>query len=100
MIILLLSWTLHGRGSRSGGVLEALHQSAYSVVTISVHQVASKSRSLFVKRSANTKKRRTMTVLANVAMRNLVKPSVGIRREAMLTTGKITEYVMRLEPKV
>jgi hypothetical protein len=41
-----------------------------------------------------------MTVLANVAMRNLVLPGVGIRREAMSARGKITEYVMRLEPKV
>ena len=41
-----------------------------------------------------------MTVLANVASRNLVLPGVGIRREAMLARGKITVDVIRLEPKV
>jgi len=42
MIILLLSWISHGRGSRSGGVLLAPRQGAYLVVTLSVQQVFQK----------------------------------------------------------
>jgi len=91
---------LHGRGSRSDEVLVALHQSAYSLVTISVHQVFEKVDRCSSNGREITKKRRTMAVLADVASIHLVLPGADIRTAAILARGKTTVDLMRLEPKV